>query len=119
MLSALARLLPRELRRCRLVTPGTLLTWHRRLVRRKWTYPDRVGRPAIGVERWLEYQHNLGVLRVAILEDGAGVWHRMVSVFVFARRLGAGVVTAYALQAASALVAAMTYWLIHLFVPSA
>src|SRR5450631_1971924 len=45
ILAALARLLPAVLRACRLVTPGTLLAWHRHLIRRKWTYPSRPGRP--------------------------------------------------------------------------
>ena len=50
VLAALARLLPAALRGTRLVAPGTLLAWHRRLITRKGTYPSRPGRPAIGQE---------------------------------------------------------------------
>ena len=45
ILAALARLLPAVLRASRLVSPGTLLAWHRRLMTRKWTYSNRPGRP--------------------------------------------------------------------------
>jgi putative transposase len=47
ILAALTRLLSRPLRTGRLVTPGTLLGWHRRLVRWRWTYPHRGGRPPV------------------------------------------------------------------------
>src|SRR6478609_6378622 len=36
--AGLIRRLPTQLRGHRLVTPGTILRWHRRLVRRRWTY---------------------------------------------------------------------------------
>jgi putative transposase len=47
-LATLARLLPRRRRHGLIVTPQTLLRWHRELVTRKWTQPRRSpGRPAV------------------------------------------------------------------------
>jgi putative transposase len=48
VIAVLARLLPPRRRHGFLVTPATLLRWHRHLVRRRWTTPPvRAGRPAI------------------------------------------------------------------------
>jgi hypothetical protein len=51
LLAAAACHLPRSSRRALLVTPGTLLRWHRALVRRKWReQPGRLGRPRLSPE---------------------------------------------------------------------
>ena len=47
VLAALIRRLPAVLRGHRLVTPATVLRWHRRLIAKKWTYPNRSGRPPL------------------------------------------------------------------------
>jgi len=48
LIALLASLVPRERWRSFLVTPQTVLDWHRRLVRRHWAYPHRrPGRPQV------------------------------------------------------------------------
>jgi transposase InsO family protein len=50
-LAAASRVLPSQRRHDLLVTPQTLLRWHRELVRRRWTYSHRdPGRPPIPAE---------------------------------------------------------------------
>ena len=70
VLAALIRLLPAKLRMHRLVTPGTVLRWHRRLVTRKWTCPHRTGRPPVSaeitalIERLATENHGWGYKRI-------------------------------------------------------
>ena len=48
--AAFGRVLPQELRGFRLVTPATLLNWHRRLVASRWRFPNSPGRPPVAEE---------------------------------------------------------------------
>jgi putative transposase len=51
LISLLAQFVPRNRWAAFIVTPETILRWHRALVRRRWTYPHRShGRPALAQE---------------------------------------------------------------------
>jgi putative transposase len=51
LLAAISRVLPRSRWLCFLVTPQTLLRWHRRLIAAAWIYPHRgPGRPPLNQE---------------------------------------------------------------------
>ena len=79
-LAAASRLLPRARWRFFIVTPATLLCWHRRLVAKRWTYAHPVSRPPMRREmralvlrfarenpRW-GYQRIVGELKSRVLK---------------------------------------------------
>ena len=72
VISALARRLPRARRARMLVTPETILTWHRRLVTRRWTTTGvrRPGRPPVPA--------GLGALAVRLATENPDWGYRRV-----------------------------------------
>jgi putative transposase len=95
-LAAASRLLPRTSWRSFVVTPTTLLRWHRRLVAGRWTYPDRVGRPPIGGEvrelvlRLARENPRWGYQRIAGELRGLGVTVSATTVRAILKRAGLG-----------------------------
>src|SRR5438270_12024908 len=77
-LAAASRVLPRSRWRSFLVTPATLLRWHRRFVAEHWTYTHRAGRPPLGRElralvlRMARENPQLGYLRIVGELKGLG-----------------------------------------------
>jgi putative transposase len=97
LLAALARLLPPPRRHGLVVTPQTLLRWHRELVRRKWAQPRRSpGRPPTDgrvrelVLRFARENPGWGYPRIAgeLLKLGLRVSPSTVRRILLANRLG-------------------------------
>ena len=80
MIAALTRLLPRHLRlHRRILTPATLLAWHRRIAKNKQTYPDTTGRPPVP-EGIRELARQLARRNPRYVEPGI-MWSRAMSPF--------------------------------------
>jgi putative transposase len=96
VLAAASRLLPRSSWRSFLVTPATLLRWHRRLVARRWTYGGRSGRPSIGDEirelvlRLARENPRWGYQRIAGELNGLGIIVSATTVRKILRQAGLG-----------------------------
>jgi putative transposase len=97
LLAVLARLLPRDRWRVFLVTPATLLRWHREFVARRWTYPPtgrgRRGLPEATVDlvvRLARENPRWGYLRIVGEARKLGVMVSATSVRAILRRHGLG-----------------------------
>ena len=97
VLAGLARLLPRRRWSAFLITPATVLRWHRELVRRRWTYPQpRLGRPPLDpkvvelVVRLGRENPRWGYLRIKGELAGLGVQVSATTIRTLLRRHGLG-----------------------------
>jgi transposase InsO family protein len=88
--------LPRSRWKSFLVTPTTLLRWHRRLVARRWTYVGRSGRPPIGGEirelvlRFARENPRWGYQRIVGELNGLGLAVSATTVKKILRQAGLG-----------------------------
>lgn len=97
-LSAMSRMLPRERWTAFIVTPATLVRWHRELVRRKWTYKRRraQGRPPIDSEtralivRMARENPRWGCVRIKGELQGLGIIVSTTTIRTILRRAGLG-----------------------------
>jgi transposase InsO family protein len=95
-LRAASRLLPRRLGHAFLVTPATLLRWHRRLIAKRWTYAGRRGRRPIRrdirllVVRLARENPRWGYQRIAGELKGLGVIVSATTVRNWLREAGLG-----------------------------
>jgi arabinofuranan 3-O-arabinosyltransferase len=65
-----------------------------------------------GADVWRDDLEHVAALRTMAIEDGTGVWHRTISVFMLVRRFGADVPLAYVIQTIAAVgAAAAVTWL--------
>ena len=97
LLASVARALPRARCASFMVTPHTLLRWHRELVRRKWTHrARRTGRPPIDPEirelicRMALKNPRWGCVRIQGELRGLGIWIGATTVRTLLRREGLG-----------------------------
>jgi len=94
----MSRMLPRERWAAFIVTPATLLRWHRELVRRKWTYKRRLpqGRPPIDAEtravivRMARENPRWGCVRIKGELQGLGIVVSATTIRTILRRAGLG-----------------------------
>src|SRR5829696_3373659 len=95
-LAAASRILPRLRWRSFIVTPATLLRWHRRLISKGWTYARRVGRPPMRREirelvlRLARENPRWGYLRIVGELKGLGIAVSATAVRAWLRAAGLG-----------------------------
>jgi putative transposase len=93
-LSAASRLLPRARWRAFIVTPATLLRWHRRLVAKRWTFAHPTGRPPMRrrdlVLRLARENARWGYPRIVDELKGLGITISATTVRAWLRAAGLG-----------------------------